>query len=265
MRLEVLLTILTLACACSSRTINLASSADAGRTDSGESVLEDGGSREGGPSFDDAGKALCGTRQCQCSNGIDDADDDTKADSEDPECTGPFDDSEADFGTGVPQETSSPKCQNCFYSYSQGKDACQRPTECLTNPGARVQGMCRECAVGDACRNSCQGLTPNGCDCFGCCEVRRNGVVARRIQLTPSCSMKNLDDPLACKSCELARDCYNECGPCESCPGKELVDLPDSCGDNQFSCEDGGLTCGPTRGCGADAYCLWGCCVPYLI
>src|SRR5688500_10744812 len=46
------------------------------------------------------GTELCGDAGCVCSNGLDD-DDDGAADGLDPECTGPYDDDEGSFATGI--------------------------------------------------------------------------------------------------------------------------------------------------------------------
>ena len=46
-----------------------------------------------------------------------------------------------------------------------------------------------------ACLDFCAPLVPNGCDCFGCCEVQGEFIY---LGSSPDCSMDNLD---ACNNC----------------------------------------------------------------
>jgi hypothetical protein len=250
--------------ACSSRTHNLAQSERDGALlrDSG---ADDAGAAEAGPHFDDdASPQLCNGRTCACSNGLDD-DGDKLTDGEDPECTGNADDLENSFATRSDDDRENAKCQDCYFNTVPGNDVCNRPSSCATDgtPSGGT-GACRECAVGNACVSACAALAPNGCDCFGCCEVWNKGQKLR-ILLRASCSMDTLADAVACPRCEQATDCLNECSTCERCPGKTLNDLPSSCSaPPQFQCNEG-KTCTKDPDCGPARYCSQNCCVSFAI
>ena len=272
MRAEMILQ-LALACIVAvgcTRTENLASSrSDAGgRPDA--AVRDAGGEPDAAeapvdastPFTYDAGIAFCGTRPCACSNGSDD-DGDGKADGFDPECTGPFDDFEQDFATGVADESTVAKCQDCFFDLVPGRDSCNRATSCaLTGNPSGGTGACRTCAVSAGCTDHCARLTPNGCDCFGCCDVFREGA-SISILLQAGCSMETLDDPTRCTRCIPAPDCRNPCDACELCPGRTIADLPPACGGS-FSCSES-EPCRRSSDCVDTGYCQSGCCIEVVI
>jgi hypothetical protein len=209
----------------------------------------------------DAGIPKCNNRPCECSDTLDN-DGDEWFDGFDPECTGAADDSESDFGTG---KENNAKCQDCFFDDKGGgkgpfSDGCERPLECSTNPSARVNGnSCGECAVEQSseCVMNCQPVTPNGCDCFGCCSVFKNGTIYN-VLLRSSCSMATLGTP-ACTSCVPSADCNNPCEDCELCPGRTSVSP--SCSSNRPVCS-GTTSCMTSNQCAGSDYCLQGCCVP---
>ncbi|MET0343995.1 MAG: hypothetical protein ABW252_23475 [Polyangiales bacterium] len=270
MRADRVWAMLMLLAACT-RTHELASSGDDGAIPDDASTADDAGAseagadagRDAGPAFSfDAGVVFCGARPCACSNGRDD-DGDGLRDGFDPECTGAFDDFEQDFATGAPDEDRTSKCQDCFFDVVPGRDACNRATSCtLDGTPSGGTGACRTCAVASACGDYCARLAPNGCDCFGCCEVQRpSGTVA--ILLQSGCSMATLDDPQRCTRCVPARDCQNACDPCEPCPGRTLADLSPSCG-GQFGCV-GSAPCQASSDCGGLSYCQAGCCLDVVI
>ncbi len=235
----------------------------------------------------------CGSALCACSDGIDN-DNDGVADGFDSECTGPFDDNEETFATGIPGDNRDPKWQDCFFDGNSGAgdDNCRYHTDCLTGDLPATDNSCQ---LTDACVEFCQPLTPPGCDCFGCCEVS-DGEGTVNILLSETCSLDNLDDENACPRCEPTDTCANECGECELCLGKTLADLPSSCsqtppgGDPDASVpppdgNDGGTPPSTTDGpdtppdgpvnvcdqgdpclvnseCGSGDYCRLGCCAP---
>lgn len=213
----------------------------------------------------DAGFAYCGNRRCQCSDGLNnDEGQDELVDGLDPECTGATDDSEANFGTG--HEQGNRQCLDCFFDRRGGgrganSDGCSRLAACSTNPSATAPGnSCGDCEVApdSECVRNCQPLTPNGCDCFGCCNVYKGGRIFT-IQLDARCSMETLQDPSRCTACIQTESCLNACEDCELCPGRSRV--PASCASVQPVCA--GLT--PCRGvadCELGEYCLQGCCFP---
>src|SRR5690606_24255830 len=151
-----------------------------------------------------------------------------------------------------------------------GDDGCQYHTECLYGnaPPGRGGSGCFSCDVTDQCRNSCLYYTPNGCDCFGCCEITDDEGVRHQILLSEGCSADNLE---GCTTCQQSTDCRNDCGPCELCIGKTEVDP--SCDNGGDEPVDGGspeqpapecpsdqTSCTATAPCSAGYFCLTGCC-----
>lgn len=211
--------------------------------------------------------ALCGSRPCQCSNGVDD-DHDGQPDGFDSECTGPYDDYEDSFRVNDVNE-GNPKCTDCFYDGNPGSgdDGCDIATECTFSgkPG-NGGGSCRTCTPSATCIDNCQDITPNGCDCFGCCDVIHAGK-SISVRLVESCKVELIDDAKACPRCTLSMLCQNPCGPCEICPGRTRADLPAECmadGGVGYSCE-GRSPCERSGECQPEEYCGQGCCVPILL
>lgn len=203
--------------------------------------------------------ALCGNRPCACSNGFDD-DGDGLVDGFDPECSAAFDDSEDSFATGVHGEGQDTKCQDCFFDDDSG-GTCKRARSCaLDGTPSSGTGACSSCAVEASCASSCLPRVPNGCDCYGCCQVYRAGIAVANVLLTPGCSLATLDDQALCVRCQPAADCANPCSDCELCTGRTLADLPSRCG-GVARCE-GGPACTREADCPAMQYCLQGCCTP---
>jgi hypothetical protein len=217
----------------------------------------------------------------QCSNCIDD-DGDGLIDAMDPECTGPLDDDEATFATGIPGDNQD-FCQDCFFdgNSGHGDDGCQYHTECLYGRTPSGGGSsCFDCETSQQCHDFCLPYTPNGCDCFGCCELHTSSGV-RTVLLTASCTQEFADDPEKCISCVQDTVCVNDCGECELCLGKTT--LPPECGSQPPTGGSGGTGGSPDPGCiapycergqpcglecleacPAGEYCLTGCCVPVV-
>jgi hypothetical protein len=205
---------------------------------------------------------LCGDG-CQCSNGVDD-DGDGKIDGLDEECTGPADNDEGSFATGIPGDNRDPKWQDCFYDGNSGAgdDHCRYATECLTGELPQTDP---DCVITKACLDFCRARTPNGCDCFGCCAVTQSDGTTIHVALQASCSIETIADETKCPRCTPTDQCTNECGRCELCPGRTVADLPADCapdGGIGYECE-GGITCGPDLPCPEPArqYCELGCCL----
>jgi hypothetical protein len=214
---------------------------------------------EGGPDAG-AGTAWCKDVLCECDNGIDD-DMDGLTDGFDPECTGPFDKDEGSFSIGVP--SGSPKCDDCFFddNPNSNDDKCDIAAHCsVDGTPAGAPASCNRCEPSSACVNNCKPRTPNGCDCFGCCDIPFQGGTVR-VKLVDSCTMKELGNPERCPPCVIPENigCYNPCERCELCAGK--TELPEGCGGN--TCANG-RTCKQTSECGAREYCTQGCCVEYV-
>ena len=272
-----LLPCLLLLC-CSERTTNLVSTKSASTLDASEPPPdEDGG---GVPGFDsgvvvpppwqlsDAGVVFCGESPCACSNGIDD-DGDELIDGFDGECTGPYDQDEQTFATGE-VKPSNPHCADCFFDGNDGAgdDTCNIAASCSSEGNASgAVGACPTCAPSDSCVDNCLPRTPNGCDCFGCCEVQSDDGEKFTIFLVDTCSVDDLRDPDKCPSCVLSKFCVNPCGECELCPGKTLDELPAKCmvgSGPGFLCE-GGDACAPDLPCTPGNYCGQGCCQPIVL
>jgi hypothetical protein len=215
--------------------------------------------------------SLCGTTGCACSDGKDN-DGDGLIDGMDPECTGPFDNDEGSFATGIPGDNRDPKWQDCFFDGNSGAgdDGCRYSTDCLTG---KLPQTDKNCVLSQQCLDFCKPLTSNGCDCFGCCTVAtKAGPVD--IQIGTSCSLAKIGDATACPVCTKSASCNNTCGTCELCPGKTVADLPASCTPTTtvppgappppaYTC-DTGPVCSDTIPCPSGNYCQLGCCRPIL-
>lgn len=214
---------------------------------------------------------------CQCSDGLDN-DGDGLADEFDPECSGPYDNDEATFWTGIPGDNrGSQASTECFFDGNSG-------------PGND---------------SMCASWTPNGCDCFGCCwiDVNGNGSAELVGMFTEGCRTSRDPDALpgtaggACRTtgdaCDAGLNCLDDgdgatsfCTACGSCVQDEECNNPclegEDCvgeppgggsggsggtggggsggGDN--ACGDDGTSCTVHADCpGASEYCVTGCCV----
>lgn len=202
-----------------------------------------------------------------------DNDGDGKIDGFDPECTGPCDDDEGSFQTGIPGDNVDCK-QDCFFdgNSGQGGGDCTWDLTCdPSNPGANIgcayapgDENTNKCSGQDTgCEDYCGQFTPPGCDCFGCCTVDLGNGMTEDIFLGSGgdCSLQNIE---ACQSCTKVTDCGNDCDPnepCEPCFGEAL---PPECNepvcDNNLSCTDNSACAGAYQG--QDGYCWNGCCTP---
>jgi hypothetical protein len=71
------------------------------------------------------------------------------------------------------------------------------------------------------------GLTPNGCDCYGCCEIPLPNMSTVTVLLSLGCTQEKLTDPSICQPCKQVPDCLNPSDTCEYCLGK--TELPPEC------------------------------------
>lgn len=221
---------------------NLGGAPNTGGTDAGS------GGYGAGITVDGGGQVLCGDHVCQCADGIDN-DGDGVADGFDIECTGPADDDESSFATGIPGDNKDPK-QDCFFDGDSGagNDGCKD----RENPS-------------EQCIAFCAPRTSNGCDCFGCCQITLEGGETTTVQLGGTCTDADLlGDTSKCKPCKQSEACMNTCGECELCPGKTVEDLPESCEGGVPSCDNPELSCESSADC-SSGYCQLGCCVPLII
>lgn len=209
----------------------------------------------------------CGNNNYACGDTIDN-DGDGFIDLFDPECTGPCDDDESSFQTGIPGDNMDCR-QDCFFdgNSGQGDDGCLWDLRCdPANPGEFIG--C-EYSGGNNCDNqppnqskmcleACEPFVPPGCDCFGCCEVQTDaGSVWIFLNSHPDCALDNLD---ACTECTpQIDDCGVPCvpGECQLCFGE--TELPEGCEDNECIAGD---PCVSTEDCPTDYFCYLDCCYP---
>src|SRR5262249_38697191 len=113
----------------------------------------------------------------------------------------------------------------------------QNGTACEYDPNANTPGTGATCdqmymTQSQACYDFCGPLTPNGCDCFGCCELPNNPgnyvwLGSEDASGNGTCTMAGLMDPTLCQPCKPVQACLNTCGHCEICVGKPT--LPPDC------------------------------------
>ena len=208
----------------------------------------------------------CAGKIYQCGDALDN-DRDGNIDGGDPECTSPCDDSEGSFQTNLPGQNKD--ClSDCYWDgdSGQGNDSCVWNLQCdPQNPG-EVIGCAYDPAKNGCdvmqpamCLEFCSQLAPNGCDCFGCCDVATpNGVIQVYLGGNPDCSLQDLD---ACNSCTKQPGCSNDCNPekCELCFGQD--ELPEGCMvpgcDNKEPCTVDKLG---NSNCLEGFFCSTGCC-----
>jgi hypothetical protein len=275
---------------------------ETGTADNGDGSTGDGGGNNSltdgngggitdGPTYD--GNSYNGTPgQCtplvgsdgtspQCAD-CKDNDGDTLVDWQDPECAGPLDNDEATFGTGIPGDNMDACKQDCFFDGNSGAgdDKCEWNLKCdkgNTSPNSvcPYDPSYKNCPATqtDQCKKFCAALTPNGCDCFGCCTVTYNGTT-KDVKLSSTCSVADINDPAKCNPCSKVADCQNDCGPCELCLGKTTIDpsctppdagttdsgTPDPLGGQTCSIE-GASACNAQVPCPNGTYCITGCCI----
>jgi hypothetical protein len=211
----------------------------------------------------------CGGTIYACGDAMDN-DGDGFTDLFDPECTGPCDDDESSFQTGIPGDNMDCK-QDCFFdgNSGQGDDGCIWDLRCdPENPGANIG--C-EYTGGNNCDNQppnqeegciefCEPFVPPGCDCFGCCTVQTpEGPLDIFLNSDPDCSLDNLD---ACEPCtSQIDDCGVPCVPedCQVCFGE--TEPPEGCDENMCITGDPCDADQPDS-CPMDYFCYLGCCYP---
>jgi len=249
----------------------------------------------GGVAAGGSGGGECHVTACQgkvfaCGDCMDN-DGDGLVDSKDPECTGPCDDTEDSFFGGIPGQNNAPCHEDCFFDQDTGSgndqcfwnQACDQLSvapsyspsgdkRCSYDPAAKTPGTTASCTELEAtqaaaCLSYCRPLTPNGCDCFGCCELPADS--GKFVWLGSSdknagtCNENTLSDPTACHPCTPVPSCFNRCDPCEVCVGRTTPSS--TCGGSAtVRCPVGQAACGQPNesNCDASEYCITGCCVP---
>jgi cysteine-rich repeat protein len=209
----------------------------------------------------EGGLIWCGNKIYQCGNDIDD-DMDGKVDLDDPECTSPCDDDESSFKTLLPGQNEDCK-SDCYWDDDSGvgNDGCEWNLKCdPENPGSDTNceydpdfKMC-DLKQTQMCKDICGPITPNGCDCFGCCEIQGNFYYLDG-------NVCDLEDLSKCDSCTFHPGCNNPCEPeeCEVCFGDDPDDLPDEC--DEPKCDNNLTPCEDESDCMVGEFCQTGCCV----
>jgi hypothetical protein len=162
-----------------------------------------------------------------------------------------------------------------------GDDHCNWELKCdPSNVGATAEQKCpydpnaNNCPMSQpqSCIDYCRPLTPNGCDCFGCCQIPTTSGT-KTVRLTSTCTADKAGDPSVCPPCTQTTTCINDCKPCELCLGKTT--LPPECygaggaGGTGAGGSSGGIECLNAVTCGTDqsicdktgTLCISGCCV----
>lgn len=250
-------------------------------------------------------QATCQGKLYQCGNCMDD-DGDGKIDADDPDCLGACDNSENGLSLAIPGANNAPCKQDCYFDQDtgSGNDNCywdhscdptkvngqpSPETSCAYNAGTNLGGgltcTTAQQMQSKICKDFCGPLTPNGCDCFGCCAIGpQSDGSTKGIWLgstdtagNPSCTLNNLGDPAKCHPCQIVPTCFKSCGRCQLCIGKDT--LPADCYQSGGGTTDGGtpVACPPglctygqacgVSGCGPckpGFYCITGCCVPTI-
>jgi len=221
---------------------------------------------------------LCRGKAYECGDCSDD-DGDGLIDARDPDCLGPCDDDELGLSTGLGTSQSAACRQDCYFDGDNGpgNDKCQWSHSCdvlSIAPDYPPSGEAR-CKYGadmgvdcpslesvqqPACLENCLPLVPNGCDCFGCCELPGGSGDYHFIgggRGAEGCQRETLDDPVLCPPCTPVPSCFNDCTKCETCVGK----LPEPTCNPDSACASGERACGPDAPCDFGDYCVTGCCV----
>ncbi len=248
-----------------------------------------GGAGTGATGGDQTGECAiveCAGRVTACGDCLDN-DEDGFADNDDPECLGPCDNYEGEeLLTGVGGEAGEQCKADCYFDFGNGagNDDCRWSRRCdPLEPKAqctyeeRLVGG-RDCPLptqSELCEDVCTPLTPNGCDCFGCCtfpELEGQGPGGTDgyvfIGSEEGCTFDTVTDTNRCKACTPASSCLNTCERCEICLGKPTI--PDDCepGDpGAPRCPADRQECGldGDMACSSGEYCVTGCCTAIVV
>lgn len=257
----------------------------------GAVLLPDGMVIGGGP-------ITCQGHLYQCGDTIDN-DGDGLADDADPDCLGPCDNNEGGLWLAIPGGDSAPCSLDCYFDQDQGggNDHCAWDHRCdPLEPDPNRLCMYRDPPPPSAqcpdpqdprCETVCGPLVPNGCDCFGCCNLPAGGdrwvfIGSVDGDGNPTCTLDEASNDAACHPCTPVANCLNPCGACELCLGR--TELPPEClppppvdagtlpdggpapspdsGTPPPTCMDGRQSCGVPGAdpCPAGYFCLTGCC-----
>ena len=236
----------------------------------------------------------CDGRVTLCGDCMDN-DGDGLIDNDDPECLGPCDNYEGEeLLSGVGGETGEQCKADCYFDFGNGagNDDCHWSRSCdPLEPKVQCtydEGLLgsRDCPATQSqlCEDVCTPLTPNGCDCFGCCTFPElagmgpgggDGYVY--IGSESGCTFDTVTDPSFCQACTPAGSCLNTCGRCEICLGKPTIPedcFPGSGGSGGMGGSGGGERCPVGKQvcglpgdepCPGGSFCLTGCCTDIVV
>ncbi|MBL8741211.1 MAG: hypothetical protein JNK04_08960 [Myxococcales bacterium] len=206
--------------------------------------------------------APCQGMVYQCGDLVDN-DNDGLLDSLDPDCLGPCDNTEDSYFPDLPSNTNNSCKLDCYWDAGDGSgdDECYWSHECDThnvppdyyptpwvgdncayvgettniNPPGQTCGEL-DLAQSQQCLDFCGPLTPNGCDCFGCCELPAMSgsfvfVGSVGANEDTVCTLADVGNPDLCHPCRPVAACLNDCDPCEICIGHP---------EPEPGCEEGG-------------------------
>ena len=225
----------------------------------------------------------CNGQTYDCGNCLDD-DGDCQVDSADANCWGPCDNNEEGWSGEVPGQQNQSTCvaMDCYFDSNSGagNDECYwshscdtlEPAGCTYDAETTIPGSGQTCSeLADAqteqCESFCGAITPNGCDCFGCCNVTLDDKSTVSVFLgsedvdgNGTCNVDTAADPELCQPCTQVPSCFNDCGECEICIGE--TELPPGCEEQE--CPEDAQPCGqPGQDpCPVAHACITGCCVP---
>lgn len=247
------------------------------------SIAGTAGAGDGGELGGLAGAPPCIETRCagqlfECGDCLDN-DQDGYSDTLDPECLGPCDDDELGLSTGLVVGAAEACRQDCYFDSDNGlgNDQCEWSHSCdpLSLPPDYPPSGASRCAFepepqgtdcaglaaeqSPVCLDKCLPLAPNGCDCFGCCELPDGEFhFVGRGRGDEGCQLDALTDRVACPLCTPVRSCFNPCDSCEVCVGRPL---PMGCSSGA-ACPQGQAACvDSNEPCDFGEYCITGCCV----
>ena len=267
-------------------------------------------------------QVFCGGNKLYECGDLLDNDNDGLIDYQDPDCLGPCDNTEDSFYPDLPGGSGQNCDIDCYWDNGLGHDEdcywdhhCDPHSDSANTPNIWPQALCEWDTANDGsvanqtfppspytcdemynsqpqtCIDECKPMAPNGCDCFGCCQLGGEGnpyvwIGTYDENGNGTCDLGDMSLPQAeyfeqCHPCVPVPGCDNPCGHCELCIGK--TELPADCyppeeggggstsssgtggsgGSPPQQCPPGVQPCG-LQGqdpCPSNSYCITGCCV----
>lgn len=284
---------------------NSNNNADANNQDANnqDANLQDGPGTDGPIIISDAGVVItpdggasytcypitCDNHLTECGDCLDN-DGDGVIDDHDRECLGPCDNTEGPgLSAGVGGAGGNTCMLDCYFDYGNGpgNDKCTWDHRCdpLEPEGAlcayeasRVGTTSCPATQVTQCADLCKPLTPNGCDCFGCCtfpQLAGQGpggstayvyIGALDSSNVSTCTFDEILNTTKCPRCTPVGNCLNTCERCEVCIGKPTppadCSMPDAGAPVESQCPMGVTACGQPgqAACPSGSFCLSGCC-----